>query len=323
MTTGTPETVNPLAGYDFAVSEPLLYKGERLGRDFTVIDEQLGKGGQARVIKAEDHRLGKQVALKLFAGLQDSNEHQGRAYRDAQTQHAMTESSPDLVVPYIDDGLIEHTWGNLYYLETEVMPETLKGRLRAEQVGGIGVAETVEVVGPVLEACADLHERQGLLYRDLSIANAFIDKKGKGRLSDFGTVIAESEEPKIVDILKVPSEVFISPLTQTGAGICAIQNTPPEIVHGDAGFSRQSDIYGAGALLHMSLTGTHHVKTTPTSGIHMRFLMKDYEPVPDQLEYAGMPNDLIELTMGCLEANPINRPQSMREVAQRLGQIAA
>lgn len=115
--------------------------------------ERLGAGGMGEVYRAEDTRLGRQVALKLLADSQ--NEESGRRFlREAQAAAAL--SHPNIATVYEIDQIerdgVRHSFIALEYVPGPTLGEYAHSRR-------LGVAEAVELVRQIAEALDAAHSR--------------------------------------------------------------------------------------------------------------------------------------------------------------------
>ncbi len=104
----------------------------RLG-DRYELGEELGRGGMAEVVEAQDLRLGRRVAIKLLRpDLARDPSFQARFRREAQSAAAL--NHPNIVAVY-DTGEDRLTMNG----ETVIVPFTSTRQIAVPPVGGTGV----------------------------------------------------------------------------------------------------------------------------------------------------------------------------------------
>jgi len=144
--------------------------------DRFTIERSLGAGSQGTVLLAVDERLSRHVALKLLrptdANL-DTNQIDSEARISSQLQH------PNLVTLH-EVGTFHH----LRYLVFEFVDgESLKDRLQRE--GALSLQDAVILTSQILAGVTYLHS-QGIIHRDLSLANILLTRDGIPKVTDFG-----------------------------------------------------------------------------------------------------------------------------------------
>ena len=156
--------------------------GQQLGR--YLVQEEIGRGGMARVFRALDTMLKRTVALKVLAAqLAVDPEFAQRFEREAVT--AANLRHPNIVTIY-DVG--EHN-GFRYIAMEYVRGRTLHAIV--EERGALGLGYAIGIIGPVA-AALDYAHSQGAVHRDIKPQNVMIDVDGRVLLADFG--IAQAPE---------------------------------------------------------------------------------------------------------------------------------
>src|SRR5262245_11942119 len=205
--------------------------GQQLGR-YTILEE-IGRGGMARVFRAQDTLLQRTVALKVLAPqLAVDPEFARRFEREAVT--AANLRHPNIVTIF-DVG--EHN--GLRYIAMEyVRGRSLHTIL--EEHGALGLSYAVGIVAPVA-AALDYAHNQGAVHRDVKPHNIMIDSDGRVLLTDFG-------------IAQAPESSGGERLTRTGI----FMGTPEYISPEQASAQRvdgRSDLYSLGIATYEIITG--------------------------------------------------------------------
>jgi hypothetical protein len=178
------ELVRAVARID---APPALAPGQVLDETYELI-ERLGGGGMGVVYRARDHRLGRDVAVKVLrktGGAVDSDlrrlfEREARA--TAQLVH------PNIVT-LLHVG--EHD-GHPYLVLELLSGETLASRLGRR--GRLPVGEALTILDAVLAALAFAHDH-GVLHRDLKPNNVFVTGDERVKVLDFGVALSLDTDP--------------------------------------------------------------------------------------------------------------------------------
>lgn len=148
------------------------------------------------------------------------------------------------------------------------------------QRGHLQAGEVITILAPVLATLAALHQR-GVVHGDVSAGNVLVGFDGRPQLTDLGAArfVGEAHQEVIAT-----------------AGFVA-----PELLDG-AQASAATDVYGAGALAWLLLTGS------PAPHGALRPSLADLVP--------ETPSAFIELIEDCLRGDPARRPGA-EEAAER------
>ena len=209
--------------------------------------EKLGGGGMGVVYKAEDTRLGRQVAPKFLPDeLSKDRRAVERFQREARAASAL--NHPNICTIY-DVG--EHEGRQfiaMELLEGQTLKHRIAGRpMKTEQVARLGLqmAEALEVA-----------HSKGIVHRDMKPANIFVGERGEVKVLDFG----------LAKLLRPVSEAALSEsLTETQAVAGTLPYMAPEQLRGEKVDAR-TDIYALGAVLYEMATGRRPFEATlPTA----------------------------------------------------------
>jgi serine/threonine-protein kinase len=256
------------------------------------------------VWRASHKLLARQAAIKLIrpdALGGDSRELSRRFEREARATAALR--SPHTVDVY-DFGTTED--GTFYYV-MELL-DGYDGETLVDRFGPLPPERTVFLLTQACHSLAEAHEG-GMIHRDIKPANLYSCRYGL----DFDFV-------KVLDfgLVKVPDQPRPGERQLTVAGLIA--GTPgyiaPEIALGNPDVDWRSDIYALGCVAYWMLTGKIPLEgKTPMQTV----LDHTNKPAPaPSLEVPTVPKELDEIVLACLQKDPNNRPQTMRELALRL-----
>jgi len=132
-----------------------------------------------------------------------------------------------------------------------------------------------------------LHSNQ-VVHGDLKGPSVLIDNAGTARIADFGLATVTGLEPA------VPIQKCYS-----------IRWTAPEVLRGETGVSKESDVYAFGMLVVEVFSGAApFADCTPTSAT-TRVLSGER---PQRPKDPGLTNQIWDMATRCLERNPRRRP---------------
>jgi eukaryotic-like serine/threonine-protein kinase len=192
------------------------------------IQDVIGWGASSVVYRGYDHKMERQVALKVLRrDLVDSYE---RFRREARVMIRLRH--PNIVGAY-DFGEV----GGVRYLVMEyVEGESLRGVMRRRRLSPVEIRN----IGVALCAAAEAAHADGVVHRDIKPENILIDAGGRVKITDFG-------------IAKLTQAATLNPQTAGNSG------TPyymaPEVVSGEGEVDGRADIYSLGVVLYELLTG--------------------------------------------------------------------
>ncbi len=269
--------------------------GEMLGH-YRIL-APLGQGGMARVYRAHQENLDREVAVKVLPPWYATD--RNFVERFNQEARVVARLSHANIVMVHDAG---EQNGHIYIVMQLVDGGTLKQLLdqfHAEDKT-MDVAEANRVFKQLASALSYAHER-GIIHRDVKPVNVLMDRSGRPILSDFGIakVLASTKEQ----------------LTRPGTGVGTPEYMSPEQCRGEAVDGR-SDIYSLGLMLFEALTGH-----TPFQGDNYPALAHShiYElpPRPSSLNPAITPA-IEQVILKALMKEPVRRFQQVSEMADAL-----
>jgi serine/threonine-protein kinase len=307
--------IGPVFGIAFAyMGARVVY---RLGRQVAAarelgsyrLEEQLGQGGMGEVWRARHRMLARPAAIKLIrpaaGGLGVSEEAQHRFEQEAQ---AIAQLRSPQTVELFDFGIAED--GAFYYVM-----ELLDGLDADALVRRFGPVPADRAVYLLRQVCHSLAEAQsrGLVHRDIKPANIFVCRYGQDhdfvKVLDFGLVKA------------------LDGSTERKPGLTAenvVQGTPafiaPEQASGEGGVDGRADIYATGCVAYWLLTGQYVFSAETPMGVLLHHLQTQPTPASERCQLP-IPQALDRLILSCLSKQPADRPQSPRELSQRLAEV--
>src|SRR3954453_9506302 len=152
-----------------------LAPGTRLG-PYEVLG-LIGAGGMGEVYRARDHRLGREVAIKVLPA--DRLPDEGRRRRFLQeAQAASALNHPHIITIYEIETAADHDFMVMEYVRGKSLDDLIPRH-------GMRLDEALRIAIPVADALAAAHAR-GIIHRDLKPANVIVGTDGTVKVLDFG-----------------------------------------------------------------------------------------------------------------------------------------
>ena len=282
---------------DSETPEPLIASGGQVSH-YRIVDV-IGKGGMGIVYRAEDLRLGRDVALK-FLSLDRVADPMAMARFEREARTASMLNHPNICTIY--DIEIE-TSGAFIAMEL-LEGETLRDRIHNASVP-FSTLQLLELGVQVADALDAAHERN-IIHRDIKPANIFLTKRGEAKVLDFGLAKPAPRRLRSAALHTGGRESSSENLTSNGAAPGTIAYMSPEQARGEELDSR-TDLYSFGAVLHEVATG--------------RQAFQGMDSALPPAEIAKHPPKLWELMSRLLERDRDLRYQSAADVASELRRL--
>jgi tRNA A-37 threonylcarbamoyl transferase component Bud32 len=254
----------------------------------------LGAGGMGVVFLAEDVQLKRQVALKVMKP--------EAARKPAARERFLREAQAAAALEHEHIVTIHHVGaeGGVPFLAMQ----WLKGMSLEERLkrpSPLNLAQVLRLGRQIARGLAAAHER-GLVHRDIKPANLWLEPEHGGRVKilDFGLARAVADEAH---------------LTQSGVVVGTAAYMAPEQAAGGR-VDHRCDLFSLGVVLYRMATGRLPFRGDNTLAL-LNSLATDTPMAPHQLNPA-VPLSLSELILQLLAKVPAGRPQSAKEVADRL-----
>jgi serine/threonine-protein kinase len=216
------------------------------------ITGKLGEGGMGEVYRAQDTKLGREVALKVLPEtFARDAERMARFQREAQVLASLNHQHIAAI-----HGLDEDNGQKFLVLEL-VEGETLEDRIGR---GPVPVEETMSLALQIARALEAAHAK-GIIHRDLKPANVKLTENGQVKVLDFGLAKALVGETGSDDSGSDLGESPTLTAAMTAAGVLmgTAAYMSPEQARGKAA-DRRADVWAFGVLVLEMLTG---LKTFP------------------------------------------------------------
>jgi serine/threonine protein kinase/tetratricopeptide (TPR) repeat protein len=268
----------------------------------------LGAGGMGEVYRAEDTRLGRQVALKILPeAWGGDSERVARFVREASILASL--NHPNIATIY-EIG----REGHVRFLVMELVQGTTLGDLIP--AGGIPVERFFQLAIPLADALASAH-RQGIVHRDLKPANVMVTPEGRVKVLDFGVAKLQSRSGvQRADLLTATDLA----LTRGGDLLGTVPYMAPEQLLG-RGADERADIFALGCIFYEMLTGARPFAAEAEGpAATLSAILRD-SPRPLSDVRSDLPATLDNTVLGCLEKDPAQRPQTMTDLHGALEEI--
>lgn len=257
------------------------YIGKMLDDRYEIL-EVIGEGGMAIVYRALDHRLNRDVAVKIMRDEMAADEEFRRRFCTESHAVAML-SHPNIVAVYD----VSHN-DNVEYIVMELVDGiTLKQYM--ERKGMVAWKEVVHFTKQISKALAHAHER-GIIHRDIKPQNIMLLRDGTIKVGDFGIAALENEVYE-----------------NNGEAIGSIHYIAPEQARGECPDAR-SDIYSLGVMMYEMLTGGLPFTGNTLGEIAVQHM--NAKPVPPHEKNPEIPLELERITLKAMNAELSERYQS-------------
>jgi eukaryotic-like serine/threonine-protein kinase len=268
---------------------------------------RIGAGGMGEVYRANDSRLGRDVAIKVLPErLAKDTEAMGRFEREVRA--LATLSHPNILT--IHDFSAEQ--GTAFAVMELLEGETLRGRIERAVLPW---DKALEIATQIAEGLSAAHSK-GVIHRDLKPENIFLTSESNVKILDFG--LARVEKTALSSDQDQVSTRWTAE-TRPGTVMGTVPYMSPEQVRGDSTDAR-SDVFSFGCMLYEMLTGYTPFQCN-TAAETMAAILSS----PPKLTGTNrdLPQELKWVISSCLEKNPADRFQSARDLLIALKTISS
>lgn len=280
-------------GRDLSTTDDML-PGTLVAGRFRIVRE-LGRGGMARVLEAEDLQNGRRIALKLLkADIEQHGEAMERFRREGE--FLLSLRHPAIVGVELSGQLPD---GRLYLVMELLRGETLGARMKR---GRMDPDELSPILAGAAVGLAAAH-RAGVVHRDLKPDNVYLaqnlgDRSLQVKLLDFG-------------ISKIDGRAT---LTRTGQVLGTPRYMAPEQLAAERDLDGRTDVYALGVILYEALAGVPPFPATNPSDLIVSILHG--KVVPLRAHRPELPAELEAVVMRAMARSREARYGSATELAE-------
>jgi serine/threonine protein kinase/Tfp pilus assembly protein PilF len=308
-----------------AVTFPLI--GETISH-YSILDG-LGGGGMGLVYRAEDIKLGRQVALKFLPEESAKDPAAlGRFEREARSASALEHPN---ICPIYEFG--EHE-GRPFLVMQLLHGQTLGEMILAagQEKPPLEPPKLIDLALQIVEGLEAAHG-QGIIHRDIKPANIFVTNQGQAKILDFGLAkLFRDEAAEEESEHRAPSEDDAggrasntsSPgtpnplLSRPGMLIGTAGYMSPEQARGEK-LDARSDLFSFGVVLYEMATGHRACRGDTGPVLHDAILR--HTPAPARQWNPELPAKLEKIINKALEKHREARYQSAAEMLTDLKQL--
>ncbi len=260
------------------------------------LERIVGRGGMGTVFACRHVVVGKSFAMKVLrAGVERSDETLQRFIREAQAANAIGSRH---ICEMTDFGQLPN--GAFYVVMELLQGISLTKALREKR---LEFEQIKKVFGQIAVTLQRAHERN-IIHRDLKPDNVIL--------------VPDEDDPYFVKLLDFGIAKILqheaSDLTETGVILGTPYYMSPEQARGDP-LDHRSDIYSLGVMMYRAFTGRLPFVADTAMGVLTRHLTEEPE-LPSRL--AEIDSVAERVILRCMEKQPIDRFQSMTDVAEAL-----
>lgn len=260
----------------------MLELGTMLSGRYEVL-KRVGSGGMADVYMAKDHKLNRNVAVKVLKSEYVEDEKFLKKF-ETEAQAVARLSHPNIVNIYdvgMEDGI------------NYIVMELAEGITLKEYIGKKGYLspkETVEISTQIASAISHAHKNH-IIHRDIKPQNILVSDTGIIKVTDFGIAKATSSNTVTSTATAMGSVHYISP-EQAKGRFC----------------DEKSDIYSLGITMYEMVTG--HVPFDHENGVTIALMHLQNEITPPSQIRDGIPDSLEKIILKCTMKKPEERYQT-------------
>ena len=244
------------------------------------IENVVGVGGMAYVLKARDIFTDKEVAIKMLSDEYKNDERAVKRFINESKTVSMLDH--DNIVKILDVVITDE---RKYIVMEFIDGITLKDY--TDKIGALSRKEAVHYIKQVLKALSHAHEKQ-IIHRDIKPQNIMLLSDGAVKVTDFGIAKAPNAESITVTDKAIGTVNYISPEQASGGEI-----------------DIRTDIYSTGVMLYEMLTG--RLPFIADSPVAVAMMQVSNEPIPPRDINPQIPVGLEQIVLKAMQKNPDDR----------------
>lgn len=270
------------------------------------LKEEIGKGGMARIYRATDEIIGRDVAIKISNSADPT-------WKDLDTSAIMKQFTLET---QISGQLSHHTFvtiydaglqGDICYLVMELMEgHTLQEIIKGAKPN-MDLKEKLDIIVQISRSLHYAHQR-GIVHRDIKPSNIMVLKNGQAKLMDFGVAFV-SDGAKIH---------LSSPQEDPG-----VSGTPyymsPEQLSKTPDLDGRSDLFSMAVVTYEFLTKKRPFTSDNLKGLYEKILKS--EPTAMVEINKSIPEKIVNIISLCMSKDRNLRLQSCNSYADQLDEV--
>lgn len=268
----------------------------------------IGSGGMGDVYRANDPRIGREVAVKVLPPHFSNDSDRMRRFQQEVRAAGML-NHQNIVTTY-DSGMEN---GSPYLVSELLRGESLRQKLKGAP---LTIRKAIEYALQIARGLSAAHEK-GIVHRDLKPENIFITREGSVKILDFG--LAKLTHPEGSNA-SLDTSGSASQRTDTGVVVGTVVYMSPEQVRG-AKVDHRSDIFAFGAVLYEMLSGNRPFQGETQVEV-MHAILKSDPPELSQSN-SDVPPALERIARRCLEKHPDHRFQTASDLGFALDTLSS
>src|SRR5438309_5294241 len=277
------------------------------------IVSKIGAGGMGEVYLSEDSRLHRKVALKILPSEIAANQDRMRRFKQ-EAAAAAALNHPNIAHVYE----IGESDGTHFIAMEFIDGVTLRGKIHHERTE---LSKLLRYLQHAAEGLAKAHAA-GIVHRDLKPENIMITPEGHVKVFDFG--LAKLIEPPVhLNTLTEEETEAITAIHESSSIGTVIGTTgymSPEQARGRTDqIDQRSDIFSFGCVLYEGITGHRPFEGKDRIEVLNKIIREPAPPI--QNLNPNVHAELQKIVRRCLEKDPEDRYQSIKDVALELKEL--
>ncbi len=282
-----------------------------------------GVGGMGEVYRAQDANLPRVVALKFLPAEFTADSERVRRF-EQEAFAASRLNHPNIITIFE----VIHADGAHFIAEEYVEGQTLRQLLTDPQTKKprtLGVEKALEIAIQIASALKAAHTAW-IIHRDIKPENIMVRSDGLVKVLDFGIAKLglgdwETGGQGETDLSVAPSphRPVAPSFTATGTILGTASYMSPEQARGEQ-LDGRSDLFSLGVMLFEMVAG-ERLFTGATRAAALRALQGDDEPLPANVKFGQVPNDLQRIIRRMLRRNRDERYAAAGEALEDMNRL--